>query len=383
MDLKKYNELRKKINKKDFEGNNVGLDKWLYRFSLIGNVGSIFFAYFLVYPSLLNAITINLVSGFGGNVIAFIFTLVFLVIFEISKRYLIRNFSSDYVIAKGKLNTSIFRWMIISIGIVSLSFYLSISGSRNLATTNVFHNNIAETEIDMELDSLLMIYDLRIITYQEDNETLRRINNDLRQTLLETPLNFIRARTEYQNIINDNVRVIEANQNEINRLNLEKSETISTYNEKLNNALIVNQSSDFRNIILFVIIVIFIELIIIGGIFFREYFEYKLYEINHQKFEKIYMKKDRYRSLLSFIYGNGTLEVGSKVVSVSNLKTIVAEKSTIANSNKLVDEFLQDMDSLGILVTNGKRRLINAPYNEALNILENYDNAFRALENMK
>ena len=52
MDIKKYDTLRNKINKKDFEGKNKSLDKWLYRFSFFGNIGSIFFAYFLVYPSL-------------------------------------------------------------------------------------------------------------------------------------------------------------------------------------------------------------------------------------------------------------------------------------------------------------------------------------------
>jgi hypothetical protein len=63
MDLKKYGELREKIKTKDFEGNNEGLDKWLWRFSFIGNMSSIFFAYFLVYPALLKAITLNFITG--------------------------------------------------------------------------------------------------------------------------------------------------------------------------------------------------------------------------------------------------------------------------------------------------------------------------------
>ena len=60
MDLKKYDELRNKIHTKDFEGRNKSLDKWLYNLSFLGNVGSIFFAYFLVSPALNKAISTNL-----------------------------------------------------------------------------------------------------------------------------------------------------------------------------------------------------------------------------------------------------------------------------------------------------------------------------------
>jgi len=41
------------------------------------------------------------------------------------------------------------------------------------------------------------------------------------------------------------------------------------------------------------------------------------------------------------------------------------------------------MDRLGIFVTHGKRRHINATFIEALDILETYDDSYRALENLK
>ncbi len=383
MDLKKYDELRQKINTKDFEGNNKGLDRWLWRFSFIGNISSIFFAYFLVYPALLKTITLNFVTGFWGMAIAFLFTLIFLTIFEITKRYLIKNFSSDFVIGKRKLNVSIMRWMIVSIGIVALSFYLSISGSKNLATTSIFKNKIVETEISAESDSTLILYENKIRIYENDNEILRSVTNELRQKLAETPLNYMTARREYQMSIDKNTEVIESNQKEIDKLKSDLNERILQYSTELSQAKTENKSEDDKIILLFLVIVIFNELIIISGIYFREYFEYKLYEINHQRFEKIYQKKDRYRALLNFVYGGGKLTAGDKVIPGLELKSIVAKKTNIQNSNKLVDEFLQDMDRLGIFATTGKRRYVAATYDEALNVLENYDDAFRALENMK
>lgn len=383
MDLKKYDELRKKINTKDFEGNNKGLDRWLYGFSFIGNASSIFFAHFLVYPALLKTISLNFISGFWGTTIAFLFTLIFLTIFEITKRYLIRNFSSDYVVNKRKLSLSIIRWMGISLSIIVLSFYLSVSGSKNLATTSMFNNKIAETEKNVEVSNLSIQYEGRIKTFEDDSEKLRIINNDLRQKLTETPLNYMTARREYQTSIDKNTNTIENNQKEIDKLKAELLQTLIRLDGELSETKTENKNEDSKIILLFVIIVVFNEVIIIGGVYFREYFEYMLYEINQQRFEKIYQKKDRYKALLAFIYNNGKVSVGDRVISGLELKGLVAEKTSIPNSNKFVDEFLHDMDRLSVFNTIGKRRHIASTYSDAINIVENFDDTLRILENIK
>ena len=383
MDLKKYDELRKKINTKDFEGNNKGLDKWLWRFSFVGNASAIFFAYFLVYPALLKTIALNFITGLWSNVIAFLLTLIFLTIFEITKRYLIRNFSSDYFTNHKKLNPKIVAWFTTALSIIILSFYLSTNGAKNLATTSTIKNTVVETQVSTKTDSLSVIYERKKKIYADDNETLRSVTNDLRQKLAETPVGYVSIRRDYQISIDKNTKIIADNQTEINKIDGELNTRLSELKNNLNNTKITNQSEDIKNIWLFIIIVCFNELIIIGGIYFREYFEHTLFEINQQKFEKIYQKKDRYRALLTFVYGNGKLTTGDRVMSGIELKEAVAEKTNIANSNKLVEEFLQDMDRIGIFATNGKRRHIISTYQEALNIIEKYDDAFRILENMK
>lgn len=383
MDLKKYDELRKKINTKDFEGSNKGLDKWLYSFSFVGNVSAIFFAYFLVYPSLLKAITLNFVSGFWGNLIAFSFTVIFLTIFEVTKRYFIRNFSNDYLVNKKKFNPQIVKWLSLSIVIIGLSFYLSITGSKNLATTSQHKNVIVENQTTNQVDSLTKIFAARKKIYESDNEALRKVNNDLRNSLAQTPLGYVSARRDYQNNIDKNQSIISANQGEINKIDRELNDQIIAVQQKLDIAKSGHETEDIKNIFLFIIIVVFNEIIIIGGVYFREWYEYNLYTINQQKFEKIYQKKDRYQSLLAFVYSNGKQTSGDQVMPVLQLKEIVAEKTNVPNSNKLVDEFLQDMDRLGIFATNGKRRHIVATYDEAVAIIEKYDDTFRVLENMK
>ena len=126
----------------------------------------------------------------------------------------------------------------------------------------------------------------------------------------------------------------------------------------------------------------FNEIIIIGGIFFREFYEHKIFKINQQKYEKIYLKRDRYRALLQFVYNGGKFTTGDKVISGLDLKALISEKTNIPNSNKFVDDFFRDMTNMEIFVTNGKRREIGKTFDEAMNIVEHFDDTLRILENL-
>jgi succinate dehydrogenase hydrophobic anchor subunit len=142
MDLKKYDELKRKNNKKDFETSNSGLDRWLYGLSFVGNILSIFFSIFLVYPGLLKAIEINIIEGFIAKLISFTITLIILVAFEVIKRYVIRNFSNEYVRNKMKLTST--GWLTASVIIIIFSFYVSIVGSKNLGSIGTHKKGIIE-----------------------------------------------------------------------------------------------------------------------------------------------------------------------------------------------------------------------------------------------
>ena len=97
----------------------------------------------------------------------------------------------------------------------------------------------------------------------------------------------------------------------------------------------------------------------------------------------MYQKKDRYKALITFVYNDGKLTAGDKVMSGMVLKEVVADKTNIQNSNKFVEEFLRDMDRMSIFTTHGKRRLMNATFSEALELVENYDDSYQVLENIK
>jgi hypothetical protein len=237
--------------------------------------------------------------------------------------------------------------------------------------------------VDVQKDSLTVQYERKKHTYEVDNQALRTVNNDLRNTLAETPLGWVSARRDYQSNIDKNTKIIDNNQAEVNRIDVQLQQRVNELKSGLNTTITDNAIEDVKNIVLFIIIAIFAEVMIIGGVYFREWYEYNLYILNQQKFEKIYQKKDRYRALLAFVYKDGKLAPGDQVMPGQQLKEIIAEKANIQNSNKFVDEFLKEMDNLGIFNTVGKRRMVASTFVEAQNIIEHFDDAYRAIENMK
>ena len=383
MNIKDYENLKKRIQGKDFEGNNKNLDKFLFIFSFVGNISSIFFSYFLLYPALHNAISVNISDGIWSIGLAFILSLVFLTIFEIIKRYFFRNFTSGFVYNNKKMNKTIFGWFILSMSILGISFYLSIIGSKSLASTANIKTNAIELNSNHLIDSLNNVYELKKKPLLLDNENLRSVNNNLRNKLAETPTTYTSIRKEYQNNIDKNVDLINNNVNEINNISDELKNKINNLNNSDIDKIESNKTIDLRNIRLFIIMAIFSELIILLGIYFRDWYEFNLFQINNKKFDKILLKKDRYRSLLSYIYDNGKMTIGNKVPSAILLKEMINEKTQIQNGNKLIDEFLIDMERLKIFTINGKRRIISMNYDEALFLIEDYDSTSRIIENLK
>ena len=384
MDLKKYDELRKKIHTKDFEGRNKSLDSWLYKLSFLGNIGSIFFAFFLVSPALKKAISVNLISGNLGLALGVILTIAILVSFEAIKRILIKNLSFSLVKNNFKIiKATILGWFVFSAVIISLSFYFSLNGARNFASTSFQKNQTVKIDMRSEIDSLRNVYKSKKEPYIEDNEKLREANNEIREKYAETPLNYRTVRQDYQKSIDKNTELIADNQERIDRIDNELEQEIENVKQEYNTRTNQNKKEEIQNIWLFILISTSIEILIIVGVYFREFYEYNIYVANRERLEKVYQKRDRYRALLAYIYREGEAEHGERVIGAQKLIDLVSENTTISNPKNFVENFFNDMENLDVFVVQGKRRLINATYQEALNVVENFDDALRILRNMK
>src|SRR5690606_6886350 len=159
MELKKYDTIRKEIKKMDIESKFKRLSDWLYLFSFVGNVVSIFFAYFLIYPLFNDAVSHYIQTDSTNIIISSIFTVLILSMFELIKRIVLKNFSFDFVKERFKIKEfSIISWLIISLGLIVLSFYFSINGAMKFADNTIVVEQQINKELINEQDSIKNIY---------------------------------------------------------------------------------------------------------------------------------------------------------------------------------------------------------------------------------
>lgn len=382
MEQEKYNSIRSKIKGRNFENKYKILDKYLFGLSFLGNIGSIFFAFFLISPAIQRSIIPYVNSEKLILIISIITSIFILGIFEFIKRELLRNFSFDFIKNTYKIKISNILPLIISLLIIILSFYFSLTGAKNFASTSKNKNIIVENKINTHVDSLNIIYNNRIQIHIDDNNKLRENNDILRNKLAETPLNYRTVRNEYQNIVDKNVQLINNNENNISKLNVELLSKVDELKTDFNEQINKNEKDDFENIFLFICFSTIIELLIISGIYFRQHYEYKIF-VDNDSLEKTYIKRERYKLLLKFLYNDGTLNIGDKILGMSKIKELVKDNSRISNSGKFIDTFIFDMESNEIFRNSGKRRYFNVSYDEALNIVDNFDDSIILLENLK
>ena len=377
MELKKYDTIRKEIKKMDFEGKFKQLSDWLYLFSFVGNVGSIFFAYFLIYPLFNDAIS-HYIQTDSTNIISSIFTVLILFMFELTKRIILKNFSFDFVKERFKIKEfSIISWLIISLGLIVLSFYFSINGAMKFADNTIVVEQQINKELKIKQDSVKSVYQKRINEEESNIQQLKDLNIALSNKIITS--NFISA---IQSSIDKNIKEIEKYDNNVNKLKEELKSKINEFEIEKNNTL--NKITDENNISIFVFILIssLIELLIIGGIYFKSYYDLTVFRKNEPHLENFFKKREQYLVLLSYIYKKGKLTTGDVVIGVNRLKETLKDNN-IQNVNKLVTSFYSDLEYNNIIKTEGKRKYFVVDFEKANEIITKLDDTVDILNKLK
>lgn len=382
MNLDEYSELRNKIKSQDFETKNKDIDTTLNIFSYIGNIGSIFFAFFLLFPALHKTITTNIVDSELSTYLAGFFTVLILSGFEFIKRKFLANLSFDIVKNKFKIHRSLVGWSIASLAIICGSFYLSLNGAIEFATTSSEKNEIIEATVQNDVDSITNVYNKRKQVLIDDNNSYRESNREYRDKIAETPINFRNTRNDLQKLVDANNESIDDNDNRIAALDNELKGVIRGLESDQQEELNKNDDSDMSNIVLFLLISTTIEFLIILGIYFDKYYDYNVFLLNMGELEGIFKKRERYKTLVKFIFKEGMLGQDQQIMGKTKLLELIKEKSNIPSPNKFLDSFLNDMDYLGIIKLNGTRRYTATTYSEALEKIDKFDDTLRLLEKL-
>lgn len=363
-----YIKLKTESLTKSYTEKFKWVDKFLYWFSWFGNGVSIFLAFFFVQSIFLSSF-----NDVKDSVLITLGIIFFLTMFELLKRYVIAIFSSEVIKNKFK----VLRWNMMGFifGVLLLaggSAYLTLSGAQRFVNNEQIIKTQTEIAIKSVEDSLTIVYENRKKPYITDNESLRKSSADLREKLAGTGVNYITVRNNYQTNIDKNDAVIVRNDAEIakldNELNVKISELKGTEGSKLSEKSLENKS----NMLAFIIISAFIEIVILLGIYYDKFYDYKVIEeyektiVETPGFKKWY----KFNFLLSLIYSK-TSEIGDPIPSTNGIMEL-AEVSGNKIDKSTLDKFVKILYYLEIVRLDGKRRVLNMKEEDGVRKLRDY-----------
>jgi hypothetical protein len=374
MEIEKYKKLKEEIRNKSFEKKYSAVDWILYYASFFGNIASIFFAFFLWFPSLLKTITLHVADNGLTYGIAILSTIILLSLLEILKRNVIRIFSSEFIEAKMKLQErSVIGLFIFSMAIVGLSFYFSINGAIEFSKTSGKVNVLVTTNNQVLIDSLSKINETAKIPLNEELTSLRESNKNIREKRDNTPVEQRRIRNEYNVLISDNEKLIESNTKKLIALDDILKKRIDQLKSHEATQLSKNEENDKSNILLFLLVSTFIEIIIVIGIYFRELYVHKAFYEAEEKLEPVIKKREKFELLLRLIYKNGEVKADEQIISLSKLTEIVKNKGAQYTA-KHVKDFYNEMTHLAAFKVVSNKRYTLISFEEAKKLVDSLEN---------
>ena len=386
MDFDKYQKLEKKIKRQNFNMSYKSINLWALIFSVFGNIASIFFAYFLLFSILKDSMP-NTESTIGISII----TVLFLIMFEMLKRYVFNKFSLEHIRSKFKFfKKEVLVLTLFSGLMIAGSFYLSLNGAQKF-TDQVEHiENVNNDNFNVYSDSLNTFYSDKILVIENKNKELQNEitflteeNKKINQEA-EDINSYSTKRAKYKLIEQNNSRIdknsskIDDNDVKIENLESERDLKLSDYKNQLDLESSKMLEKGSNNSVKFIILSTFIELIILIGIYFNCYYDYRSvleYEENI-KSDPNFNKWFNYNILLELIYNNGTTitRVGENVVSVNKLEDLARINNYLKIDKKVIADGFKVLNHLGIVSTRGSKRIVEIDYEVAKEVLKDYFN---------
>lgn len=359
-----YIKLKTKTLTKSYTEKFKWVNNFLYLFSWFGNAVSVFLAFFFIQFLFLSSFI-----GVKDSIFVTIGIVFFLGIFELLKRYVFGLFSSEFIKNKYKIFKVNMISFIVSVMILLMgSFYFSLNGAMRFVDNRQIFTEQTESDLTQKIDSINTFYlEQYIRPLMEENRNLTQQNTGYREEANRT--NFV---TRYTNLIETNNNIIEKNRNAISDYEKAREKSISEYREsrvgKLNEILITNKS----NIIAFIIISSIIEIIIMIGVYYNKFYNYKKIE----EYEETILSTSQFKTwynfnkLLELIYSKVN-EVGEKIPSSNGILEL-SELSGNKIDRKTLDSFIKTLYYLDIVKLEGNRRVLNVKKEQGIEILRKH-----------
>jgi hypothetical protein len=348
MKISEYQKLEDSIKEQDFNASFKNINKVMFFLSIFGHIASIFLAYFLISKILTGAITDN-------PLLVNIASVILLGGLELLKREIFDKFSLQQIKYKSFTNPDVLPLMIVSFLIVSISFYSSIKGAEEFSTKTKEIQTQVETNIKSYQDSLNSIKNIELSKINTKIESKESKIEEKDKELTE--LSNVDDLSKQQKIrIKDLKSQAQLLTQEINVLKSEK-DTIEkrTQREILNHKAnveskgIEKKEENSDNSFFFVVISTIIELLILFGIYFNEYFKYRSYVDFKNKIEtdSNFNSYHKFNSILNIIYSDDT-KINDKLMTSKTILEL-CKVNGINVLQKDINNMFKLFSSLGII----------------------------------
>ena len=378
MKFEKIKQLKNLIQKNDFYSNYNNVQKGGYFFSFIAQATIIFFGFYFISSVIktgepdLNPYLISAIS------------FVFLFGFETLKRAITDLWAKDTVEFGAKFRPGFLTLSIVSLIMYAGSFYFTLSGAdkwsdRSTKIENLTINNVAAVK-----DSLNKKYETKLKDAKnertnleqqfQENSTVKAYNSAVAKYTERgwgTDKQLVQSlKPSFEGVekrFNDNALKLDQ---QVARIENERDSEIVKAEERLNDQGKKDNTESKSAQSSFIKWSIAFELIVIFGIYFRRYFQWKSVKDWDEriKSDPKLNRWHRYDRLLEVLYQtkNKTLDAGAQLPMAKDLSKMASmEGGLIFTDGEINTEFYKLLNTLGVITTRGSKRYINLSHTEA------------------
>lgn len=357
MKIKEFEKLDKRINGQNFYESYKVINQVMIGLSYFGHIASIFLAFFMLKNILLGVM--------DNEPVVYTSTIIILTAIELLKRSIFNKFSVLYL----KLRTfgkDVMPLFILSVTIIGISFYSSLKGAGEYSNLG---DKIEKTKNDNNKsyeDSLTKSFTTKEITpfeieIKEEKELFK--SKDERLDILKSKPKLSKDERVTRDDLklekkesDDRISVLE--QKIIEKEELLKS-LIQKHHLESEKETKKKKSDNSSNSIAFIIFSTLIEISILAGVYFNDYYDVRSYREKRNQLEKDpnFQKWKLYNQILEVVYTEDTkmnqkLPSNKGIIDLCKMNDIIVLPKDMTN-------FLKTMASLGIVKSSGSIKYIS------------------------
>jgi hypothetical protein len=378
MKIDEFEKLEQKINKQNFHESYKTLKWVMVALSYFGHVASIFLAFFMLSNILLGVM--------DNKPVVYVVAVIVLSAIELLKRDIFHKFSILYLKLRA-FTKDVLPLFILSIAIIGISFYSSIKGASEYSSKGDKILEDYKIKNKKFEDSITKIYQVKIEKIEKSggvkeialNKLYGRqdeLNNlALTGNLTPTQKKLLKLLpVQIKSLETENKPFIESKKSDIKSLEDERDDKIKKHSTDSQKESKKKKDDNSKNSVAFIIFSTLIEISILAGVYFKDYYDVRSHREKKNELEKDgnYQKWRVYKQILDIIYTEDT-KVNQKLPSGKNIIDLCKTNDVII-LNKDLTNFLKTMTSLGIIKVSGSTRYFSKARDLAFESLNKHFN---------